>query len=202
MSNFLQIGVHLFGAPIVIKGRFCRPQFILIVRILMRIVGSWTLSHVPCTIVIKVLFVGWTPKNCAWETILLRSVQWGRLKLKVLSWLNSTQRLVRWYFAHMLFFGCEKTTLRILLSLKEIFFLGLRVQGTLRCTQWCSGSQTLHRGWAEGAGRAESCFSLCLPHWWLQIGSLLICNWALWRSRNFSYISHIRDCVNHLKIYL
>ena len=58
MSNFLQICIHFFGAPVVIKGRFGRSQFILIVRILMRIVGSWTLSHVPCTIVIKVLFVG------------------------------------------------------------------------------------------------------------------------------------------------
>ena len=166
----------------------------------MRIVGSRALPQVSCTIIIKVLFVGWTPKNCAWETILLRSVQWDRLKLKVLSWLNSTQRLVRWYFAHMLFFGSEKTTLRILLSLKEIFFLGLRVQGTLRCTQWCSGSQTLHRGWAEGAGRPKGCFSLCLPHWWFQIGSLLISHWALWGSWNFSYISHVRDRVNHCHV--
>ena len=58
MSNFLKVSIHLFGAPVVIKSRFSRPQFILVVRILMRIVGSWTLSQVSCTIIIKVLFVG------------------------------------------------------------------------------------------------------------------------------------------------
>jgi hypothetical protein len=164
----------------------------------MRIVGSWTLSQVSCTIIIKVLFVGWSPKNCARKAILLRGVQLNRLELIVLGRrLHSSQRWIRWYFARWFLFGCEKTTW---ISLKEIFFLGFGVKSALWCTQRCSRSQALHWGWPERAGRAEGCFALGLPHRGLQLGSLLISHWALWWGWNFSYISRVGDWVNHCHV--
>lgn len=135
ISNFLQIGVHLFRSSIVIKRRLSRPQFILIVWVLMRVVGARAGPKMACTIVIKVLFVRWSPENCPWKAILL--------SCSILDWLNfvtlicrfyTSQRRIRWSLLHLGFFGSKKATMLWCLSFKEIFFWFI-VKTTLRSTK-------------------------------------------------------------------
>ena len=65
ISDFLEIGVHFLGAPIIIEGWLRRPQLILIVWVLVvRVVSTWTWTHMLCPIVVIILLIGGTPKNC------------------------------------------------------------------------------------------------------------------------------------------
>lgn len=65
ISDFLEIGVHFLGAPIIIEGRLRRPQLILIVWVLVVwVVSAWTWTQMLCPIVVVILLIGGAPKNC------------------------------------------------------------------------------------------------------------------------------------------
>lgn len=134
ISDFLQIGVHFLRASIVIKGGFGRPQLILIVWVLMRVVGASAGPQMACTIVIKVLLVWGAPENCPREAILLSFGDLDRRDLiALICWLDTSQRGVRWNLLHLGFLGSEKATMLSWWLFKEIFFWFV-VKGTLRST--------------------------------------------------------------------
>jgi hypothetical protein len=65
ISDFLEIGVHFLGAPIIIEGWLRRPQLILIVWVhVVRVVSAWTWTQMLCPIVVIILLIGGAPKNC------------------------------------------------------------------------------------------------------------------------------------------
>ncbi len=65
MCDPLQIGVHFFGASVVVKRWLSRPQLILVVRVqMMWVLPSYALPRVSRAIVEEVLFVRTSPKNC------------------------------------------------------------------------------------------------------------------------------------------